>query len=195
VLVVAGSLHPTTSAQVQALAAAGWKHIAIDIGTETQTETQTETDAEPDGPPDGLGARLAGALTGGSHVVVSFRSERLSAAGMRRLVERTGTAARLLSPLAAAVAGIVPATITRRRLGLVLTGGETGLWVARALGARAIDVTGEAQPGVPLGLLRLPGADVPVATKSGGFGGAAALLEAAGSLTGAQTPVKPRREA
>jgi uncharacterized protein YgbK (DUF1537 family) len=183
VLVVAGSLHPATSAQVKALAAAGWKHIAVDI--------------EAAGPPGDLVARLADALAGDGHVVVSFRSEHLSAAEMRRLVAPAGTAARLLGPLAAAVSEVIPATITHRRLGLVLTGGETGLWVARALGARAIDVTGESQPGVPLGVLRLPGADVPVATKSGGFGGAAALMEAADSLTltGAHTPVKPRREA
>jgi D-threonate/D-erythronate kinase len=176
VLVVAGSLHPTTSAQVKTLAEAGWKHIAI------ETESETESETERGGPPDDLVTRLAGALAGDGHVVVSFRSEGLTAAALRRLVERPGTAARLLGPLAAAIAGVIPATIKRQRLGLILTGGETGLWGARALGARAIDVTGEAQPGIPLGVLRLPGGDIPVATKSGGFGRAGALIDAAESL-------------
>src|SRR5687768_2297128 len=65
---------------------------------------------------------------------------------------------------------------------LVTTGGETALIACRALGALSIEVTGEAVPGIPLGLLRLPGAALPVATKSGGFGTPAALVRTAEQL-------------
>jgi len=57
------------------------------------------------------------------------------------------------------------------------------------LAATAIEVTGEALPGIPLGLLRLPGLTVPVATKSGGFGAPDALVATAKRLLGDQTPV------
>ena len=72
---------------------------------------------------------------------------------------------------------------------LILTGGESALIVCRVLAATAIEVTGEALPGIPLGLLRLPGLTVPVATKSGGFGTPDALVVTAMRLLGGQTPV------
>ena len=65
---------------------------------------------------------------------------------------------------------------------LIMTGGETAHIACRALGARAIEVTGEALPGIPLGLLRLPSVTLPVATKSGGFGAADALVKTAKRL-------------
>jgi uncharacterized protein YgbK (DUF1537 family) len=55
--------------------------------------------------------------------------------------------------------------------GLVLTGGETAQRVCRALGAMAIDILGELEPGIPWGRLAggiVPG--MPVVTKAGGFG-------------------------
>ena len=61
---------------------------------------------------------------------------------------------------------------------LIMTGGETALIVCRALGAIATEVVAEALPGIPIGLLRLPGLIVPVATKSGGFGQPDALTRA-----------------
>jgi D-threonate/D-erythronate kinase len=70
---------------------------------------------------------------------------------------------------------------------LILTGGETALIACRELGATAIEVTGEALPGIPLGLLRLPGLTVPVATKSGGFGAPDALVVTVKALL-RQTP-------
>ena len=69
-------------------------------------------------------------------------------------------------------------------LGLILTGGETALTVCRAMGGTSIEVLGEALPGVPLGVLRGPGWEVPLATKSGGFGAPDALLRTAEALLG-----------
>ena len=66
----------------------------------------------------------------------------------------------------------------RRRVGkLVLTGGDSAVAACAALGASALWLRGETQPGVPWGLLLggvLPG--LPVVTKAGGFGADNALV-------------------
>jgi uncharacterized protein YgbK (DUF1537 family) len=60
---------------------------------------------------------------------------------------------------------------------LCLTGGDTALAVARALGMERLDVIGAPSPGLALGEMVLgsprPGspARLPVLTKAGGFGG------------------------
>jgi uncharacterized protein YgbK (DUF1537 family) len=75
----------------------------------------------------------------------------------------------------------------RDDVALVVTGGETALHVFGAMGATAIHVTGEALPGIPLGVLELPQAQIAIATKSGGFGAPDALLKTAAMLRRAQT--------
>lgn len=60
---------------------------------------------------------------------------------------------------------------------LILTGGDTALFVLRSLGADAIEMRSEVAPGVPWGEIRGGVADgLPVITKSGGFGDASALI-------------------
>ena len=60
--------------------------------------------------------------------------------------------------------------------GLLLTGGDTALLVARLLGAEGIRLEAEIEPGVPLGrLIGGRGDGVAVVTKSGGFGRADTL--------------------
>jgi uncharacterized protein YgbK (DUF1537 family) len=62
---------------------------------------------------------------------------------------------------------------------LVLTGGDTAAMVLRALGADAIEIAGEMTVGIPWGIVHGGMADgCVVVTKSGGFGGENALLEA-----------------
>jgi uncharacterized protein YgbK (DUF1537 family) len=109
--------------------------------------------------------RLRKAAPAGVRVVVEGRQH----ATRRDLEARLRQAARSLK-LASGVA-------------LLMTGGETALIGCRELAAVSIEVTGEALPGIPLGLLRLPEQALPVATKSGGFGGPHALLETAEVLT------------
>ncbi len=65
---------------------------------------------------------------------------------------------------------------------LILTGGESAQIVCRALGARSIEVVGEALPGIAIGLLRGAGMTMPIATKSGGFGARRALVRVAERL-------------
>jgi uncharacterized protein YgbK (DUF1537 family) len=174
--VVAGSLHPATIDQVAGLAGAGWAHLTLNL------EDEAGAGLAGGGEGEGPGAALKVALAQGGSAVLSFRHEGLDPVRVSRLTDRLagrpGAVAGVLRPLVGAVleAGLGPG------LGLVLTGGETALHVARGLGARSIEVTGEVAPGVPLGVLRLPGRDVPVATKSGGFGGPDSLLEAAARL-------------
>jgi uncharacterized protein YgbK (DUF1537 family) len=62
---------------------------------------------------------------------------------------------------------------------LVLTGGDTAAKILRALGAEAIEIAGEMTMGIPWGILHGGMADgCVVVTKSGGFGGEDALVEA-----------------
>lgn len=66
---------------------------------------------------------------------------------------------------------------------LVLTGGDTAVHVARALGAQGILLEKELEAGVPIGTLIGP-KPYPVVTKAGGFGEPDTLLKALRTLTG-----------
>lgn len=60
---------------------------------------------------------------------------------------------------------------------IVVTGGDTGAQVCRALGVNALQLRGEVAAGLPWGMLRGGVFDgVPIVTKSGGFGGDDALV-------------------
>ncbi|MDR8409458.1 four-carbon acid sugar kinase family protein [Nonomuraea sp. 3-1Str] len=70
----------------------------------------------------------------------------------------------------AALAAVVSLLATRRAFdALVLTGGETARTVLDALAVRAVRLAGQAEPGVPLGVVDHPWR-FPVALKAGGFG-------------------------
>ncbi len=61
---------------------------------------------------------------------------------------------------------------------VVLTGGETARKVCEAIGVEAIQLTGEVQPGIPIGTFEGgPWHKTVVVTKAGGFGGPDALLD------------------
>lgn len=70
-------------------------------------------------------------------------------------------------------------------LGLVCTGGDTTLAVCRALGIRAIWPEVEISAGVPWSAVEGPARSIVLVSKAGGFGSAAALLEAARFLRAA----------
>jgi uncharacterized protein YgbK (DUF1537 family) len=63
--------------------------------------------------------------------------------------------------------------------GVILCGGDIAIAACRALGARAMELAGEVEPGLPWG--RLVGGDLdglPAATKAGGFGSPKAFMSA-----------------
>jgi uncharacterized protein YgbK (DUF1537 family) len=66
---------------------------------------------------------------------------------------------------------------------LVLSGGDTAIHVARALGAHGLLIERELEPGVPVGHLLGP-RSYPVVTKAGDFGGEGTLVEAVDALSG-----------
>jgi hypothetical protein len=63
--------------------------------------------------------------------------------------------------------------------GIILTGGDTAALVLRALETTAVGLRDEIAPGIPWGIIEGGLADgLPLATKSGGFGGPSSLDDA-----------------
>lgn len=158
VLTVVGSVNMVSRAQLAQLLAAGVVSVSLDAAL---------------GEGDGVAraVSLAGqALKDGSSVALSstLPDER----------EREEAAARVAAGLAAVVQAL------SRSPGfdaLVLTGGDTAVHVARALGATGLTLEREVEPGIPLGRLTGPLA-VPAVTKAGGFGSPDALVHALRAL-------------
>ncbi len=168
VVVIAGSSHPATQAQLWRLLERGWPSVRLD----------------PHGPPPdraaaaALSRQVAGALRRQGRLVLSFVAG-LSEAEVERLhADSSITPATLIAALRRAARAIP----LEPGLGLVITGGETAHQVCTALGATAIEVTGQVLPGLPAGRLALPSGVLALVTKSGGFGDAGALLAAAEAL-------------
>jgi uncharacterized protein YgbK (DUF1537 family) len=148
VVVVAGSIHPMTVAQVAEVAAHGVAHLAMDP---QRPDTWPNLDA------------LDAPLVVSTHAAVPD--------GMPSVAWMTGTAT-LLDRIAD---GLRRRLETGAPLALVVTGGETAQTLFARLGATAIVVTGEVLPGVPTGLLHVDGCEIKIVTKSGGFGTASDL--------------------
>jgi D-threonate/D-erythronate kinase len=91
---------------------------------------------------------------------------------------RDASSASFVDPLAEVVARLADKGTFE---GLVLTGGETAVGVARRLGASGIKLQGEVETGVPIGTLIGPN-PYPVVTKAGGFGGPVTLVGAVEAL-------------
>ena len=92
----------------------------------------------------------------------------------------SGETGRIVEALAEVVVGLSEDGLFEA---LVLTGGDTAVHVASSLGARGILLSGEIEPGVPLGTLI---GDNPyrVITKAGGFGTPETLIHAQNVLKG-----------
>ncbi|MBI2527740.1 MAG: four-carbon acid sugar kinase family protein [Candidatus Rokubacteria bacterium] len=147
-LIVAGSLHPATTAQIETLATAGVTGLWIEPGG-----------SRPD--PAGIVAALAADEP-------AFVAARVPAASPGRL-ERAQMAKRLACAATAALSVATPALVCA-------TGGETALALTRALGAARLELLGAPGPGLALGEMIVPGASGPrrsgrrLLTKAGGFG-------------------------
>jgi uncharacterized protein YgbK (DUF1537 family) len=166
-LVVLGSANPVIREQVERLVrdaevedvAVGASVLAADEGSRSAVE------------------RAGAALAAGRAAVVRVTDDgpRGGPDAARRIATALAWAARELD---------------ERRLagGLVLSGGDTAVGVARALGAEGLLVEDELEPGVPLGRLIGP-RPLPVVTKAGGFGSPDALVRACRALGGERTAV------
>jgi D-threonate/D-erythronate kinase len=159
VLVVAGSRHPKTIAQVNNLVAERMAMaIEITVGGVEQLKQAW------------IGSMEA-ALSAGQSIVIRPSAQEIWQAGEQRsLIEQLGTLA------AHACRGVALG-------GLVLTGGETASAICRRLGAMAVQIAGEVDVGVPWGwIVGGSAAGLPLVTKAGGFGHANVLSRAVTSL-------------
>ena len=157
VLVVAGSRHAATVAQVHALARRGEVVVRPEVALLEQ------------GDPSAAARTVARVVD----VMVTGRSVVLSTADLPDVAaDRVDVAARLAS--------IVAGVAHRIRLGgLVLTGGDTAWAVCDALGSDSVLLTGELQPAIATGtLMGGQPPNLPVVTKAGGFGDEAVLGQA-----------------
>jgi D-threonate/D-erythronate kinase len=97
------------------------------------------------------------------------------------LVERSGVDAhKITEAVGQAVAELIRALPID---GLVLTGGDTAAAVFRAMMLKEIKLSGELEPGIPIGLIESP-RRMGVITKAGGFGTMDTLSNAAARLRG-----------
>lgn len=150
ILFVAGTLHPSLPGQLARLQAQA--PVAI------------------------VGQVLGGLLARGEEVIAE-RSRTLAAALLagRDAVVTTAGEPRVAGGgrfVAALLAQVAAGALEQARPGaLVLTGGDVAIATCRALGAQAIALSGEVEPGVPIG--RLAGGPLDgltLITKAGGFG-------------------------
>jgi uncharacterized protein YgbK (DUF1537 family) len=117
--------------------------------------------------------------------IVSRASELLSK-GMNVALcgpeERLPDGADAVSPLLAGVASTIMEEVTP--VGVVATGGETGLALCRAIGTTRFRPIDEVQPGVPFGYLYGGRVAIPAVTKAGGFGDGDVFIDSVRRLSG-----------
>ena len=161
VLVVAGSRHAATTAQVEALQRDG----AVVVHPERALlEHGDASSAAP------TATRVGEALSAGQVVVITTT-------GLPELRADGRTLATRLASIVSRVFDGAPVG------GLVLTGGDTASAVCDALGVRSLWLTGELEPGIAEATLIGGRANnLGVVTKAGGFGDADALRRAAAFL-------------
>ena len=159
ILVVAGSRHPATAAQLDRLVAER-AAISIEIAA-ASAGRQRWIDA------------IEAALSDGRPAVVRAPAELLGTASAQRALVET------LGDLAAHVCETVALG------GLVIVGGETASAVCQRLGAGGVRIRGQIEVGVPWSTIVGGRADgLPLVTKAGGFGNADTLTKAVDMLTG-----------
>lgn len=154
VLLVVGTAHAATRAQVSTLLAAG--ALLVMVGPSTRSPVEDATTALHDGRRVVLTCDVAGEVEPDSQ-----------------------QAAALVEDLARIVRAVVNAAPSA---GLVLTGGATALAVAFALGVSEVRLRSEVTEGLPLGEMVIGDRRIPVVTKSGGFGAQDSLCRAAEAL-------------
>jgi uncharacterized protein YgbK (DUF1537 family) len=168
VFVIAGSVHPVTIAQVAEAATNPDRHLAINPQQREGWPSASTFDRAFAGD-DATEPTVPGHATptegkGSTPLIVSTHADVPDGTLPDEWI--IGAAA-LLTQIAEA---LMRRLVRGSPMALVVTGGETAQTLFAALGATAIDVTGEVLPGIPTGMLHVGGRVVPIVTKSGGFG-------------------------
>lgn len=161
-LVVAGSQHPTTLSQVEALEQAGAVVVSLDQSMMIQGTGQGNLE-------DFL-IRIA------SHVVRELDLGKMVVLSVRGLTQLPGYQKIVASALGAVVRWTLK-TVSKPPAGLVLTGGDTAAAVCGALGCGLLRLDNEIEPGLALSRMADgQAAGLRVITKAGGFGQTGTLL-------------------
>ncbi len=169
-LVLVGSLHSASDAQIGALTAGvGASAVEIDPARVTSGAYGAEIER--------ICTACAGVARKGGQVVVRSAPTTIRNA-QEAIASALGEVARRL-----VTQGVAD--------GLIATGGDTARAAARALGAEGLRLLSEPEPGVALGMLNGPH-PVPIITKAGGFGDAGTLVRLCAALRSQALP--PRKE-
>ena len=171
VLVVSASMSDTTKAQIrradEAIADSTViraDHSALFVAGQSDDESMR------------IGQIAADLLRAKSHVFIDL-------AGSDRAYTPDHESALILRAVSRIVLTVCSGTRRPAFSGLVLTGGETAATVLSSAGSSGIEITGEAEPLIPAGIIQgglLDG--IPVVTKAGGFGSVDALTNACSCL-------------
>ncbi len=153
-LIVAGSQHPATRAQIDRLEAGGVLGVRV------------EGARDPDVTP------LVERIKGGRAAFITTSRDTLAATG-----GRTALATRVAQLAARVLAGSRPDLV-------VVTGGDTAIELLRAIDATRIDLAGAPSVGLALGAAVIGSTtSLPLLTKAGGFGAPDLLLSLLGGTT------------
>ena len=174
-LVIAGSRHPATVAQVETARQRGVSVVQASVEFVYGSESAGATAAAE------LVQAAAEALTAGRDVIVTTARTPDSPLGAGSIASRLGeVVAQLQEQFQVG--------------GLVLTGGDIAAAVCAALEAHSLQLLGEVQPGIALGCLADGAcAGLAVVTKAGGFGNDCALIDALAALHHLQTRTRPEQ--
>ncbi|HYF95228.1 MAG TPA: four-carbon acid sugar kinase family protein [Symbiobacteriaceae bacterium] len=180
VVVVAGSISPTTRAQVASLRQEPGL-VVVELEPLAIVRSPAEARAEL----DRCTAELARALADGLDVALVSATAEHEVAGARELGARLGADGRAVAnQIAEALGAVAAGAIAHHHVGgLILTGGDTAKAVCRQLGVSGLEVLRELETGVPLSRLA-GGRNLLTVTKAGAFGSEATLVRALRSLKG-----------
>jgi uncharacterized protein YgbK (DUF1537 family) len=122
---------------------------------------------------------LRAAIEVGQDVALVVRSSREEIAATQQLGAALNlSAAQVAQQIVNALAKLACHFIDENRIsGIIATGGDTANALCNALGAQALEILGEVEAGIPI--MRILGnQSLPLVTKAGGFGSAAAIADA-----------------
>lgn len=180
VMLVAGSISPTTRAQVAAV-----RRAATVATVEMNPLAILLADQACQAESDRCEALLLAALAQGQDVILASGTSPEQVAATQQLGSTLGLDGTAVSNRIALVLGEIAARIVQQveLQGLILTGGDTAKAICRGLGVSGLEVVMELEAGVPLSRMA-DSRRIPVVTKAGAFGTEETLLRALRRLKG-----------